>query len=396
MNWTTPADLRAQVQKLWDKGQLLAGLAGSETPAPLRLALKSPGSTDLSERFDEVRAWIAELKSHAKSDARPGYRLVMREVRHRVIGTNEVPDSAWIDTLDDALGLIGKRRDAERFRKLLAHTASIHPALLPWLQKRPLRALELAEDWSRLLDVASWMRANPRPGIYLRQVDISGIHTKFIESHRATLSELLDLVLPADAIDNAVSGTGNFAGRYGFRDKPLRIRFRLLDPRQPLLASGTDQDFAIPQDMFSRLAPDASLVFITENEINFLAFPPIENGMVIFGGGYGFDMLAEAVWLKDRTIRYWGDIDTHGFAILNQLRALFPHVQSFLMDRETLFAHQNLWTEEHQPALRDLPRLNDEERQLFDDLRHNRLARQIRLEQEKIRYHRIEAALKAL
>ena len=33
------------------------------------------------------------------------------------------------------------------------------------------------------------------------------------------------------------------------------------------------------------------------------------------------------------------DIDTHGFAILDPLRANFPQAQSFLMDRDTLPAH---------------------------------------------------------
>ncbi len=35
--------------------------------------------------------------------------------------------------------------------------------------------------------------------------------------------------------------------------------------------------------------------------------------------------LAEASWLKERDLFYWGDIDTHGFAILDQLRGHFPH-----------------------------------------------------------------------
>ncbi|RJG03577.1 DUF3322 domain-containing protein [Noviherbaspirillum sedimenti] len=393
MNWTTPADLRAQVQKLWDKGQLLAGCADGEPLFPLRLTLKGPSSTELSQCFDAVRAWIAELQQGAANSSRPAYRLVLREVRHRVIGANALPHEAWIDALDDALALIGKRREADRFNSLVAQTAACQPLLLPWLKKRPLRALELAGDWPRLLDIVTWLQANPRPGIYLRQVDIPGIHSKFIEAHRANLAELLDLALPAAAIDAAAGGVNEFARRYGFRDKPLRIRFRLLDSRHALVGSGTDQDFAVTSATFARLNPAASRVFITENEINFLAFPPIADSLVIFGAGYGFDMLTEAAWLRDRTIFYWGDIDSHGFAILNQLRALFPHVRSFLMDRETLLVHQQQWIDEPQPTLRDLPGLNDDERALFDDLRDNRLGRQIRLEQEKIGFGWVEEIL---
>ncbi len=41
--------------------------------------------------------------------------------------------------------------------------------------------------------------------------------------------------------------------------------------------------------------------------------------MVLFGSGYGFEFLSNVLWLAKLNIYYWGDIDTHGFAILNQL-----------------------------------------------------------------------------
>lgn len=75
-------------------------------------------------------------------------------------------------------------------------TRQKRPVLLPWLEKRPLRALELSAEWPRLLDVVAWLVEHPRPGIYLRQVDLPGVHSKFIEAHRSVLTELLDLALP--------------------------------------------------------------------------------------------------------------------------------------------------------------------------------------------------------
>ena len=79
-------------------------------------------------------------------------------------------------------------------------------------------------------------------------------------------------------------------------------------------------------------------VFVTENDINGLAFPIVDNSIVIFGRGYGFEHLQNAHWLRNKEIAYWGDIDTHGFAILSQFRKLFPAVRSFLMDRDALLA----------------------------------------------------------
>src|SRR5258708_40089230 len=45
------------------------------------------------------------------------------------------------------------------------------------------------------------------------------------------------------------------------------------------------------------------------------------------GSVNGLDRLAEATWLGAKTLYYWGDIDTHGSAILDRLRAFFPYAQ---------------------------------------------------------------------
>jgi hypothetical protein len=137
-------------------------------------------------------------------------------------------------------------------------------------------------------------------------------------------------------------------------------------------------------------------VFITENEINFLSFPAVPGALVIFGAGYGFDMLSSAAWLAHCRLHYWGDIDTHGFAILDQLRAHFPHAESFLMDEATLQAFAPLWGEEDKPTLRELTRLSASEQALYDALRGHHLRKNLRLEQEKIGFAWVEAGLAVL
>jgi hypothetical protein len=391
MRWTTPTDLKAQVQKLWDRGLLLAYLSGGASVFPRRLTLKGPDSRELSERFSEVRDWIVQLSATAGL-----YRIEWRSVNHRVLGANEIPAEIWIDTLENALGVIGKRRAAEQYAALVELTRERQPELIPWLAKRPLRALELVADWPRLLAIVAWLLKHPRPTIYLRQIDLPGVHTKLIEGHRGVLAELLDLVLPEEAVDAAHKGIGGFCRRYGFLDKPSRVRFRLLDPNIRILPTESDQDITLTQVSFSSLQLPVSKVFITENEINFLAFPDVPNAIVIFGAGYGFDNLAATLWLQQKDIYYWGDIDTHGFAILNQFRKFFPHSISFLMDRHTLLEHRPLWGIEVRPETANLARLNTEESALFDQLRQNHWGERIRLEQERIGFDFLLNALQRL
>ena len=390
MTWTGPKELKAQLARLWERGDLLRDAVTGNPRFPLRLSLKSPSSADITDRFNEVRAWAAEL---AATDL---IRVEWQELRHRVQGAQKMPACVWVETLEDALRSLGKRKDWDRFSAQVSATRQAHPALLPWLEKRPLQALELSAEWPRLLTVVAWFVDHPRPGIYLRQVDLPGVHSKFIEAHRSVLAELLDMALPANAVDISKTGISQFSARYGFLEKPTRIRFRVLDPAIRAVPGSGCPDVTLDADSFGRLELAVQRVFITENETNFLAFPPIRDAIVIFGAGYGWDALARSHWLKNCPLHYWGDIDTHGFGILDQLRGYFNHVTSFLMDRATLDAHASVWGSEDKPLRVDLHRLTPAESTLYDDLRDNRIRVGLRLEQEHIGFHWLAHRLEQL
>ncbi len=381
MMWTGPKEFKAQLARLWERGDLLRDAVTGNARFPLRLTLKSPSSTDITDRFDVVRAWASELATV------PSLRIEWQDVRHRVQGAQRLPAAAWVETVEDALTWLGKRRDWDRFSAQVAASRQTLPALLPWLERRPLQALELSAEWHRLLAVVGWLVEHSRPGVYLRQVDLPGVHSKFIEAHRGVLAELLDLVLPADAVDATKAGVSRFAGRYGFLDKPTRIRFRVLDPAIQTVPGSVCPDVTLDAENFCRVRLAVKRVFITENETNFLAFPHVQDAVVIFGAGYGWEALARSHWLKNCAVHYWGDIDTHGFGILDQLRGHFDHVNSFLMDRATLDAHVSVWGVEDKSLQVDLHRLTPEERTLYDDLRDNRIRVGLRLEQEHIGFH---------
>jgi hypothetical protein len=149
---------------------------------------------------------------------------------------------------------------------------------------------------------------------------------------------------------------------------------------------GDARDLTVTAEAFSTLRLPARTVIITENLVNFLALPERPGTVAIYGGGYGFSALQDAGWLRDCEVRYWGDLDTHGFRILDQLRAVHPHVVSVLMDEATLLAHRDAWGSETSPSRATLSRLTAEESELYAALGSHQFGPSVRLEQELIRW----------
>jgi len=392
--WTTTADVGQQIQRLWDRGVLLAEVVGGPSAFPYRVRLHRPKTAELLEHYDEVRSWVRELAST------PETRVEWRTAGDRTVGRNSIPARVWIDDLDAACRLIGRRHALDRFRQLASEATARVPALVAWMAAHPLDALRLADRWSRLLDVVGWMIDHPRSGLYLRQIELPGMNTKFIETYRLELASMLDAVLPASAIDTSASPSSSFARRYGFRRAPATVAFRMLDGVEARLAGGSslaagNRPVTLTVEDFARLI-GVERVFVTENHVNFLAFPAVARAIVVFGRGNDVGKIAAAEWIHHVSVNYWGDIDTYGFAILDHLRSLVPHVRSLLMTRETLLRHEALWVTEDRPIRRDLEHLTDSERQLYDDLRDDRIRNRLRLEQEVIDYRWVEAAVRAV
>jgi hypothetical protein len=136
--WTTPDDIARQALRLWDGGQLLAAGLTGEPRFPLPLRLRRPGPRELGERFEAVRAWIGALEAGAKTSRGFGYEIVWEEINSRQLGRNRVPAGLVLPTCEDALALIDKQRDAERFNALARPTIAAFPELEGWVARKRL------------------------------------------------------------------------------------------------------------------------------------------------------------------------------------------------------------------------------------------------------------------
>jgi len=385
--WSTIKQVKSALVKKWDSGIFLRDCLEPAGLFPFRIPLRGPGSNELSDKYDQAREWVRQFP---ETDTTQLFQIEYRQVNNRIIGQNELPVAVVFDSRENLLRFIGKGADCRLFEKTAGEVLAVFPELKEWILRHPFVLLEQVPVMRKLLRVAEWKKRSPKPGIYLRQLSLPDIDTKFIEVHKKLLTEWFDIILDQSTIDHTATGVKGFERRYGFLEKPVQIRFRILDRSRFLHGLS---DLAVRADEFCTLNPDVDTVFVTENDVNGLAFPMVDKSIVVFGRGYGFGYLQDARWIKNREILYWGDIDTHGFAILGQFRKLFPSVKSFLMDRDTLLAYRQHWVREAVPFDTIPENLTEEEHALYRDLRSQTFGESVRLEQEFIPFDYVKQYL---
>ncbi|MFJ4824466.1 Wadjet anti-phage system protein JetD domain-containing protein [Streptomyces bacillaris] len=385
--WTTSGAVLARLRKRWNTGAYLTDLADGTDWEPIAIPLRGPKAGDITRRYDDVLAWA---ESWAPS-AHPHLRIEYRRLGGRLAGVNNVPDRVWIHDRDDLWRLLGVTPTVARFQSLLTSTRERLPEIIPWMIAHPMKVLDREADWARLQATVRWITDYRGPSVYLRQLDVPGVDTKFVERHRSILSTLLEQCLPEDRIDSEAART-DFAARFRFLRKPAYLRFRVL-------GGGSFAGFSeltVRADEFTAPPPGITTVYVVENETTYLAFPSQPHSIVIHGGGYAVTQLSALSWLHDVRLVYWGDVDTHGFTILDRLRRVFPHTQSILMNRSVLLEHRGQWVKEDTPTHQPLSTLTPDEADVYDSLVDGDLGPHLRLEQERVQFHLVEEALTAV
>ena len=356
----TPSDLRARAKKLFER-DARTWAAEQQTDVALDVPLRPPTEREALDDLDRVRQWVDAWRGVSEDS---GIELEW-VVRHwSRIGSQEVPIRAVLrgsDSIARAAGEAdGWRRLVARLDELRGLAGSDAGGVLR-AHARAIGDLDGA-DFDRLVHVLAWLRENPESGRLVRELPIRGIHTKWIESRRGLV----------EALHRA--GTG--APGLGLREPSPLIRIRALDPS---LSFQGLSDVSAPVDDLAASTIRPERVFVFENLATLLAMPDVPRAVAVHGGGHRVDLVARLPWAQ--TVTYWGDLDSHGFAILNRLRARGVDATSALMDMDTLFDHRDLWGIDPDPNVGVFELLTPDERAALQSLSAEG---NIRLEQERI------------
>ena len=364
-----PDDIRKILMQKFIKCR--QGWLKTSMPA-IEINLDIPTEKEAIHLQNDVQTWIAAWRNRHGNGT-----LVWAERCWRILGTQSVPEKLILNKPEDAASWIGKTDEwscaVTRYKTLTEKW----PALTDILTRHYSFLAGCNEtDYSYLVEMLTWINANPNSNLYPRQIPVSGICSKWPEHNKKIVGELA-------AIINGVNNT-DFFKACGLKSPPQLIRIRILD-QQLRNKTGGLCDISIPLEEAAGLVIKPATVFIVENLQTGLAFGDLPGSVVIMGLGYGVDVLEKLSWLHNARCFYWGDIDTHGFAILNRARKYLPALESIIMDETTLLNHRQLCVEEKKQHTSDeLPLLTNNEQKTFDSLKNNVWGQNIRLEQERV------------
>ncbi len=371
MKW--PEEVDAALRTRWD-GQWRSWLGGGGE-WPQRFALGAPNEAVARAQWDRFRDWVAAWRRF-----RAG-QVTFAARRWPALGVQEIPTHVDFNSPAAVAAVLGSREMSlwgsadGRFKERLAAWPECEQALrriAPWM------GTASSEDYARFVSVVDWLTENPDSGLWLRQIPVPGLDTKWVEANTGALHPVLACRLKRDV------GTP-FAAMAGLATDASRRRIRVLDPELRSAIGGLE-DITLGLDALARVELPVRAVLVVENLQTALAFGDLPGTILVFGGGFAVAELSVVRWMAQVPILYWGDIDNAGFAILHTLRQAHAHTTSVLMDEETLLRHKAFWSHDESRPGANLFSLDDEELKVYRNLGAGVYGPAIRLEQERVEW----------
>jgi hypothetical protein len=351
---------------------------------PHRINLGRPTPEAMSGTLQPLKQWIADWR------AWDGGGTVDWTARRTVLGLTDCPATITFARADDIAALSPETATAwTNTLALLARIEAHWPGATPRTKPILGRLLDLdPTDQDRLVAVCHWLHANPHSSLYIRQLPIEGIDTKWIGRHRTLIAAMLEFTLPIDAVDAATDPPApdadeSFHERVGLRRVPQHINIVLCDPTLRAGYSGA-RTLALTSRDLEAIPITPRTVLIIENKETGYAVPDRPGLLVVHGLGLNLKALAAISWLRATRILYWGDIDAAGFEWLNNLRAYGVDATSLLMTEAIIDMYAYLATDGALPANRELSHLTREERDVHLKLVAGHYGRRFLLEQERL------------
>jgi hypothetical protein len=167
-------------------------------------------------------------------------------------------------------------------------------------------------------------------GLPLRLLSGYGVDTKFFERNELLLRKMLDVLFEGEA---SVQGLCGFLDAYDDTS-----HWVLVTPLESGLLPFNRQQVTTSE--LAQVALPGTRLLIVENQKCLHQLLELPETIAVLGCGLDLEWLCSAQ-LRDKSVAYWGDIDTWGLRMLARARVKHIKVTSLLMSEDVYDAHKS-------------------------------------------------------
>lgn len=346
----SPQQLAAQLARHWQRSDWREQhLQPSPGTWPITLAIGLPDASTFRDAGTALRQHLQQW--HAIATGGPG--TVQWEARSYRGSTApiDVPTQRTLARPSECIAAITRMAGpahadiATDYQALITVLGSVEVQFHRLLLRRLALWRHLpADQVVTATRVALQLEPGCAAGKPLRALAVAGNDSKFFERNDRLLKALLD---------ERFGGEASRQGLTAFLDaSPEGEHWLLVAPLADGLLPFRRQRVTTAE--LHATALPAGRILLVENERSLHQLPiPVPDTIAILGSGLNLAWLA-APWLQERSVAYWGDLDTWGLAMLARARQHLPQLHALLMDRESFDAHAHRAVAEPVHA-KDLP-----------------------------------------
>jgi hypothetical protein len=308
------------------------------------------GRADTSETLGNLRRQIEALLEGSREKVGFGYQVALVSRRLRLHDEQLMPDRVWFETQVDYLRFINQEMQLRSIEREFAALAENAPEAAQWLRERSRTYFRrVTEAGGRALGLAVHaLHSNPQPKCFAREIPLPDVSGKFIEDRVRLIAEILQGIKSP-----AWREADNPHAQLGLRTAPRMLRTMVLD--------GGRLDYGVNETRFAVPAAISRLL-VVENLRSFMTLPDIPGTLAVFGEGRAAEALHRIAPSVTVPLYYWGDMDPHGYSILNALRADYPAAKSVLMDYPAFKRYSSLLAKCSVPVNSEFERLTEDEK----------------------------------
>lgn len=316
----SPDDIVDRLAKQWHYSSLRVERLLSVDAWPLELNIGKPTSALFLKEISRVQDHVQQWKNVDVGE------VVWEQVKYRTVAdVIKIPVRWRIRSPSEWSKACSNKSIENEFKSLEFIVSNVHEIYRELLVRD--RNLWRHKDLNEVVSTAALAdsllpgAASGRP---LRLMAGHGVDTKFMERNSVLLTRLLDERFEGEASEQ---GLHSFLDAYEENDHwvlVVPLDKKALPFRRQRVATKELSEVTLP----------AKNILVVENDHCIHQLPELTDTIAVLGAGLDLLWLKSTVF-KNKTIAYWGDMDSWGLLMLARARKYFPALTPLLMNKAT-------------------------------------------------------------